>query len=164
MEFYDRQKAHNVQMKNILQQHQYPLQNHNGLQNTPLTKNQTEELTCIINKLNDDFPQCLEINKTISNSVIRDGKKPSLGNVWTYTPDIQLFLTSHSSPDPSQSENNQNYANNNINNNESYNTSSDESMHNNKRQKLNNYYDIKFNEVTKKIEVVLSHRTVSLIF
>jgi len=144
-----------MQIKNILQS-----QNNNTSQNTSLIKNQTEELANIINTLNNDFPQCLEINKTIPNSVIRDGKKPSLGNVWTYTPDIQLFLTSQSSFDPTQTENNQNYINSNNNNGSNDNT--EDSIHINKRQKLNNYCNIKFNEVIKKIEVVLSHRTVRL--
>ncbi|ORX87055.1 P-loop containing nucleoside triphosphate hydrolase protein [Anaeromyces robustus] len=149
-EFYNHQKLCNINIKNII--HQYYEQN---LNNEFLPKDKIEEISQIINNLKNDFPQCLEINRSISNSIIRDNKKPSLSNVWTYTPDIQLFICNlESSQANKHLENNNNYNNDNDNDNDN------DKLPNNKRQKLDkNNININKNKTLKKIEVVLSHKT-----
>ncbi|ORY40024.1 hypothetical protein LY90DRAFT_672255 [Neocallimastix californiae] len=155
---YEHQKICNIKIKDvILKQYQ---QNHPQNQYPPNEKkkelfiNENEEIIAqLINELNDDFSQCIEVNKTTNNIIIRDFKKPSLGNIWTYTPDIQLFLTSLSSPLSSSHINHQKNVNNINNKQNNYNIN--EITQNSKRQKLNNNDE----EIIKKIEVVLSHRT-----
>ncbi|ORX44321.1 P-loop containing nucleoside triphosphate hydrolase protein [Piromyces finnis] len=157
LEFYKRQQTFNLKIKKICEekrkrdQEQY-IQNQSSYK---LIENQ-EDMIKLLNNFNDDFPMCVEINKTFSNTVIRENKKPSLGNIWTYTPDIQLFLTSL----PSLREsglNNTIFNNNNYNNRDNNNI--DEIIQSKKKQKLNKYKNIEINEVFKKIEVILSHKT-----
>ncbi|OUM59030.1 hypothetical protein PIROE2DRAFT_15544, partial [Piromyces sp. E2] len=166
-EFYNRQKKINIKIKEILEENSrnnQHRQNQNQYMNKPITKQQEEELIQIINEFNNDFPQSLEINKTFTNTIIRDDKKPSLGNIWTYTPDIQLFLISLSTSPKNDSLNDikNNDIDNKIDNNDKINAN--DFLPNRKRQKINKYKNIEINEVLKKIEVVLSHRTVNLTF